>query len=203
MGGPCRIVEPGKPHTPAPPCTDNFQVRQFMFDGREWESVEQCYQAMKFTKVEVQEKLRAIKKKPKETWIATTWHILKTCQRYTCLRPDWDAVKVEMMYRANLAKFKQHPDLQEELLSLGNVESVWNGRIQTRIREELRPPSEQRKDMLAALVKEFEDYLTTEGGATLPIPEVDGAAPGTAVAAEASAAVPASDAPATAAAPAS
>ena len=32
-----------------------LQVRQFMFDGREWESVEQCYQAMKFTKVEVQE----------------------------------------------------------------------------------------------------------------------------------------------------
>ena len=29
MGGPCRIVEPGKPHTQAPPCTDNFQVGQF------------------------------------------------------------------------------------------------------------------------------------------------------------------------------
>ena len=31
------------------------QVRPFMFDGREWESVEQCYQAMKFTNVAVQE----------------------------------------------------------------------------------------------------------------------------------------------------
>ena len=26
MGGPCRIAEPGKPHTKGPPCTDNFQA---------------------------------------------------------------------------------------------------------------------------------------------------------------------------------
>lgn len=40
-----------------------------------------------------------------------------------------------------------------------------------------------------------QDYLTTEGGATLPIPEVDGAAAGTAAtaAAAASTAVPASE----------
>ena len=191
MGGPCRIAEPGKPHTKGPPCTDNFQVRPFMFDGREWESVEQCYQAMKFTNVAVQEKLRAIKKKPADKDSKHGMDVWNEGQRHTCLRPDWDAVKVEMMYRANLAKYKQHPDLQEELLSLGTVEmvgapstswktksgmvnwSVWNGRIQTRIREELRPPSERRQDMLDALVKEFEDYLTNEGGAKAPMPTVE------------------------------
>ena len=57
-------------------------MRQFVYDGREWESVEQCYQAMKFPDTAIQdaghmggnisrmllyqEKLRAIKKKPGE-----------------------------------------------------------------------------------------------------------------------------------------
>jgi hypothetical protein len=30
--------------TAAPACTDNFQVMTFTFDGKEWQSCEQCYQ---------------------------------------------------------------------------------------------------------------------------------------------------------------
>ncbi len=40
MGGPC-LLESGA-HAPA--CTDNFQVARFNFDGKEWDSCEQCYQ---------------------------------------------------------------------------------------------------------------------------------------------------------------
>ncbi|CAK9047455.1 unnamed protein product [Durusdinium trenchii] len=175
MGGPCRIAEPGKPHTRAPPCTDNFQVRKFMFDGREWESVEQCYQAMKFNDRSIQEKLRSIKKKEGDKDSKHGMDVWNEGQRYKSVRKDWDAVKVEMMYRANLAKYMQHRDLQEELLSTGHVEMVgapstgwklksgatvnwsfWNGRIQMRIREELRPEGEQKQDLVDSLVKEFE-----------------------------------------------
>ncbi|CAE7355128.1 unnamed protein product [Symbiodinium natans] len=99
-------------------------------------------------------------------------------------------MQVELMYRINLAKFLQHPDLQKDLLSTGECDmvgagstswktksgamvnwSLWNGRIQMRVREELRPAAERRQEVLEAMVKEFEDYLQGEGGAKEPIPE--------------------------------
>ncbi|CAJ1435417.1 unnamed protein product, partial [Effrenium voratum] len=189
MGGPCRIARPGEPHTQAPKCTDNFQVKPFMFDGREWESVEQCYQAMKFPDVAIQEKVRAIKKTATEKDSSHGMRVWSEGQRHKAFRKDWDAVKVEVMYRANLAKYLQHADLREELLSTGEVEmvgapstswktktgqavnwSLWNGRIQLRIREELRPEG-PRKEVLEALVKEFQGYLEGEGGPQEPLPE--------------------------------
>ena len=69
MGGPCYLVEEPPTNPPAgggqvasapavaprkriigPPCTDNFQVALFPFDGDDWQSVEQCYQACKVLK---------------------------------------------------------------------------------------------------------------------------------------------------------
>lgn len=40
MGGPCTL---GSTAT-APACTDNFQVAPFIYNGKLWQSVEQCYQ---------------------------------------------------------------------------------------------------------------------------------------------------------------
>ena len=40
MGGPCTL---GSTAT-APACTDNFQVAPFTYNGKLWQSVEQCYQ---------------------------------------------------------------------------------------------------------------------------------------------------------------
>ncbi len=73
------------------------------------------------------------------------------------LRPDWEAVKDDIMYRVCLAKFSQNEDLKEKLLATGDEELVegntwgdryWGvcngvgqnrlGKILMRIREELR-----------------------------------------------------------------
>merc|ERR1719291_1106175 len=94
------------------------------------------------------------------------------------------------MYRANRAKYAQHPDLQADLLATGDVEiagapstswntragrsvnwSLWNGLIQMRIREELRAPEERRPGVLEDIVEQFDGYLAGEGGSQLPLPE--------------------------------
>ena len=40
MGGPCILASGRK----APACTDNFQLARFKFNGKEWQSCEQCFQ---------------------------------------------------------------------------------------------------------------------------------------------------------------
>lgn len=59
MGGPCFLVNDLGGKTRAPPCTDNFQILPFDFAGNKWYSVEQCYQALKFTDLTFQHSLRA------------------------------------------------------------------------------------------------------------------------------------------------
>ncbi|CAE8713984.1 unnamed protein product [Polarella glacialis] len=192
MGGPCRLkAEAEKLATKAPDCTDNFQVRPFNFDGQEWQSVEQRYQAQKFLDATFKEKLRLMEKGSGESDSQHGMRVWSEGQRGRDLRPDWEAVKVEMMYRANLAKYLQHGDLQADLLATGDAQldgaastkwvmksgqtvgwSPWNGLIQTRIREELKPVSAQDSDLLESLRKQFEDYLVCQGGNQLPIPGV-------------------------------
>ena len=48
MGGPCFIVDDKGKKRHGPDCTDNFQIRPFVFDGAEYYSCEQAYQALKY-----------------------------------------------------------------------------------------------------------------------------------------------------------
>ena len=45
-----------------------------------------------------------------------------------CFRPDWDAVKDEVMYRAVRRKFELHPQLRELLLATGAEDIVESAR---------------------------------------------------------------------------
>uniref|UniRef100_A0A7S1F550 NADAR domain-containing protein n=1 Tax=Noctiluca scintillans TaxID=2966 RepID=A0A7S1F550_NOCSC len=189
MGGPCRLKVPGKLGSRAPPCTDNFQLVKFMFDGKEWHSVEQCYQAYKFAEVSIQDKLRKTLPYADEKASGHGMRVWSQGQRYANVRKDWDAVKVEVMYLANRAKYAQNPDFQEELLSTGCVEidgapstswttktgqsvnwSLFNGLIQSRLREELRPVEEQDTALIESITNRFRDYCEGEGGVQLPLP---------------------------------
>lgn len=190
MGGPCWVRVPaGRKHL-APACTDNFQLRPFAFAGVEWQSVEQCYQALKFTDLGSRERVRLLKPFAGESASAHGMRVWKEGQRGRDLRPDWDAVKVEVMYRANRAKYARHEDLRAELLGTGSDELVggpstswqspagrpqkwseWNGLIQMRLREELRAPEDRDPELLELLVAKFDTYLAGEGGCRLPLPE--------------------------------
>ncbi len=96
------------------------------------------------------------------------------------LREDWDAVKVGVMFAVNEAKYAQHPDLARDLLATGTATIVgaastswsfkgsdhdwghWNGLIQMRLREELRPPAERSPGVLEGLIALFDAYLDQE-----------------------------------------
>ena len=147
MGGPCfLLVEDGStpptehfksgvkwaPANPprrrisGPACTDNFQVAPFMFDGAEWQSVEQCYQAYKFNNIQAREHIRAMVKLSSETDHGHGMRVWAAggSRNGGTLRSDWDAVKIEVMLRACRAKLVAHPVLCSELLDTGEVQIV-------------------------------------------------------------------------------
>jgi ribA/ribD-fused uncharacterized protein len=127
----------------------NFAPFGIDLDGARWPTVEHYYQARKFTDPEI---LEAIGKAEKPA-IAK-----KLAERNkSAIRPDWAAVKDDVMYRAVRRKFELHPELRDLLLATGDediVESAptdyyWGvgrdgtgqnklGKIMKRIRAELR-----------------------------------------------------------------
>ena len=127
----------------------NFAPFAIDLDGAQWPTTEHYYQAQKFTDAEMQSKIRAAKKPIIAKNLAD--------KHRGRMRPDWDAVKDEVMYRAVRRKFELHPELRDLLLATGDeeiVESVphdyyWGvgrdgsgqnklGKIIERIRAELR-----------------------------------------------------------------
>lgn len=178
-----------------PPCTDNFQVAAFQFDGDDWQSVEQCYQACKSLKTSnsgasFRQRIQRMLPFAGETdhnYGMRVWREGASGD----LRSDWDAVKVEVMLRVCRAKLLAHEGLRRELLTTGGAQitgapstswtgssgnghswTSWNGRIQTLLREELRqqaagePPSE----LYTELRRPFDEYMVTEGGSEHPLP---------------------------------
>jgi len=207
MGGPCRLKVTTE-RTPdgrivhklkqAPECTDNFQLAPFTFEGFEWHSCEQCYQALKFVSTKSRDRIRSIVPLPEESASAHGMRAWSEGQRLSDVRADWNAVKVEVMLRVNRAKYAQHPELQQALLSTGVAPiagapstswalrdgttvnwSRWNGLIQTQIRAELAgEQGDERgagaREEMRELIELFDHYMTSEGGQQTAIP---GAAP--------------------------
>jgi ribA/ribD-fused uncharacterized protein len=127
----------------------NFAPFWIDLDDARWPSVEHYYQAQKFADDELRRKIRQ----------ATKPIIAKSLadKHRAAIRPDWDAVKDEVMYRAVRRKFELHPELRELLLATGQEDiaetapndDYWGigregtgqnrlGKIITRIRAELR-----------------------------------------------------------------
>jgi len=117
---------------------DNFHHCQMQIDGQIWPSSEHYFQACKFPN-DMQHR-EAIRMAPSGM---DCWKLGQAKD----LRSDWEEVKVEMMYQANLAKFSQNPHLGDVLVNSsgaiqaqGNPEGwkTWNEVLLERIREELR-----------------------------------------------------------------
>jgi ribA/ribD-fused uncharacterized protein len=127
----------------------NFAPFAIELDGLRWASTEHYYQAQKFTDPELQAKVRKAEKPMIAKNLAD--------KHRAGMRPDWDAVKDEVMYRAVRRKFDLHADLRALLLATGEEDIVeaaptdyyWGvgregtgqnklGKILERIRAELR-----------------------------------------------------------------
>jgi ribA/ribD-fused uncharacterized protein len=129
-------------------CFSNFAPFPVRMDGKLWPTSEHYFQAQKFDEVEHRERIR----QTKSPLIAARMGR----DRKKPLRRDWESVKVAVMREVVRAKFSQHDDIRQVLLSTGDAkivehtenDSYWGdggdgsgknmlGRILMEIREEL------------------------------------------------------------------
>lgn len=87
----------------------NFFPSPIQFEGRNYGTVEHAYQAAKTLDKEVKEKI-AKAKTPGDA---------KSLGRKVKLRPDWEEVKLSIMYELVLSKFQTHTELALQLLTTG------------------------------------------------------------------------------------
>lgn len=136
MGGPATID--GETH----PETDNFLPCNFVIDGINYVSAENYFQCAKTTNTTDRDMVL------KSGAGCSAW---AAGQRIK-IRSDWESVKVDEMYKGNLAKFQQNDHFRNALLSTnGSIRFTgstafwnrWNGLILERIRAELRAASEE------------------------------------------------------------
>ena len=90
----------------------NFAAYPIKLDGAVWPTSEHYFQAQKFKDPRIQAKIR----KAKTPMIAARMGR----DRSKPLRRDWESVKVQVMDKALRAKFTQHTELAELLLSTGD-----------------------------------------------------------------------------------
>lgn len=90
-------------------CFSNFAPYPIQLSGKTWPTSEHYFQAQKFTDAAYQERIR----QNKSPMIAARMGR----SRKQPLRSDWESVKVQIMRTALEAKFTQHEDLQQILLS--------------------------------------------------------------------------------------
>eukprot|EP00927_Polykrikos_kofoidii_P066870 TRINITY_DN62430_c0_g1_i1.p1 TRINITY_DN62430_c0_g1~~TRINITY_DN62430_c0_g1_i1.p1 ORF type:complete len:378 (-),score=59.39 TRINITY_DN62430_c0_g1_i1:32-1165(-) len=183
MGGPCILLDDdGRNDGEVLDSTDTFFVRPFHFDSLRWLCVEQCVEALKFEEKEKQEEIRMLRKERDESDAEFGVRVFSAGRDRAPHRPDWEAVRVEIMYRASRAKFSQHQDLQAQLLAtgkrtIGHLDvgfwGQWNGLVHMRLREELRPPAERDMEFLCKLLGKFRAQLSSGGGPVHRIPRLE------------------------------
>ncbi len=127
----------------------NFAAFPIRLDKEQWPTSEHYFQAQKFEDRAYRRKIRMAKTPMIAARLGR--------DRSRRLRRDWESVKVEVMRKAVRAKFQQHEDLRELLLSTGEArlverttnDSYWGdggdgsgknmlGRILMQVRKELR-----------------------------------------------------------------
>jgi ribA/ribD-fused uncharacterized protein len=130
-------------------CFSNFAAYPIRLKGRVWPTSEHYFQAQKFAEPAQQEEIR----KAKSPMLAARMGR----SRKRKLRREWESMKVNVMREAVLAKFTQHDDLRDILLSTADAkivehtanDSYWGdggdgsgrnmlGRILAEVREKLR-----------------------------------------------------------------
>lgn len=93
-------------------CLSNFWHAPFNLDGWDWPTVEHYFQAAKTDNFEERKRVYAAKSPA----------LAKSIGRRVTLRPNWDAIKEDVMLRALVAKFAQNLELKAVLVGTGDAE---------------------------------------------------------------------------------
>jgi N-glycosidase YbiA len=94
----------------------NFSRHAVFLKGKRWPTAEHYFQAQKFAGTEHEEEVRLCKKPGEAASLGRS--------RKLPLRHDWESMKDQIMLDAVRAKFTQHDDLKELLLSTGDATLV-------------------------------------------------------------------------------
>ena len=92
----------------------NFYKAKIILDDLEWPSTEHYYQAQKSLDHTVREVIRLTPR------CGDAARLGRSCE----VRPGWEDMKCNVMLRALVAKFEQHPILAKKLLATGDREII-------------------------------------------------------------------------------
>ena len=167
-----KSAKPQKLESPPPPLNSNIQSevhfyrsnekpygafsnlyrRAVSFEGREYPTAEHAYQAGKACKEEVRE---WILNAPSPALAAMAAHGLYTWD----IVPNWSKIKFDRMRDVLRAKFAQHDDLRELLLSTGNTRLVEAGKTDNAVNRTWGEVNGKGKNMLGVLLMEVREEL--------------------------------------------
>ncbi len=91
----------------------NFAPYPILLDGKIWPTAEHYFQAQKFAGTPYEEEIRLVESPMQAAKMGR--------DRNRPLRPDWDAVKIDIMRSAVHAKFSQNDGLRHLLIETGDA----------------------------------------------------------------------------------
>ncbi|MBF3851417.1 NADAR family protein [Burkholderia pseudomallei] len=130
----------------------NLYKRPIAFEGVEYPTSEHAYQAGKPRKDSVRAWLMAA---PSPSLLAMAAHGLYVWD----VHPDWSKTKFDRMKRVLQAKFTQHPDLQEILLSTGEARLVEAATVDNAVNRLWGEVKGTGKNMLGMLLMEVRSEI--------------------------------------------
>jgi len=137
----------------------NLSRRPVIFEGVEFATSEHAYQAGKARKPAVKEWLMAA---PSPALLAMAAHGLYVWD----VSPDWSKVKFERMKNVLLAKFTQHEDLHDLLLSTGEARLVESATVDNAVNRLWGEVNGVGKNMLGKLLMEVREELRAKQAET-------------------------------------
>lgn len=130
----------------------NLYKRPIEFDGREYPTAEHAYQAGKPNKDAVREWILSA---PTPALVAMAAHGLYTWD----IVSDWSRIKLDRMRGVLRAKFSQHDDLRELLLSTGSARLVEAARTDNAVNREWGEVNGRGMNKLGRLLMDIREEL--------------------------------------------
>lgn len=137
----------------------NLFRRTIVFEGTEYPSAEHAYQAGKASKETVRNWILSA---PSPSLVAMAAHGLYTWD----IVPNWSKIKFDRMRAVLRAKFDQHDDLRQLLLSTGSSRLVENATVDNLVNRTWGEVNGKGKNMLGVLLMELRDQLARGAKAT-------------------------------------
>ncbi len=132
----------------------NLYKREVVFEGEVFKTAEHAYQAGKARKPEVRQWLMAA---PSPSLLAMAAHGLYVWD----IAPEWSKIKFDRMKQILVAKYTQHEDLKELLLSTGNARLVESATVDNAVNRLWGEVNGVGQNKLGLLLMEVREELRT------------------------------------------